>query len=807
MIKKSTLLFTFFTIISFVQIEGQNKLNDAIKTLEEKYAQEKVYLLFDKQHYISGENIGFKAYVFEGYSRSNLSKTLFVELYDKEKNLIDQKTILLNNGEGDGSLQIKNNLKEDVYFVRAHTPWMENFSQEFNYIKPIPIYNPASSQRLTKESTSAWSVSASPEGGNLINNVPTNIAVRVLSENQITKNWNGYLIDSANPNEKVTNFTALDENVALFNFTPKKGHNYQVVVQNVNGETQTTNLPAILESGTSIAIKNTDNGINYTIKGTNSITGLKGYKVVGTVGNALVYQANLNSNSREISSSISSKVNDENNGVLQIAVFDDKDNLVAQRLSFIKPKGNFIGKPELKEMRLSSKPRSINSFNILPNESLKEYTVVVRDHNNIDEKNTQNENFISALWLTEDFKNPIQAPYQYFTANADPKALDALMISEKWTRFNWNSILSGSTTGSTSQPQKYLSYKGRLAINSRPLPNTDVNLILKTDDENASSLLQLTSDLSGDIYLNEVTINRPITIYYYLNPENKNNKESVPDNLTLNFTSQITPSKFKGELPKTNYVLSSAKVKNSEAITNAIINKRNKELINKDEIQIAEVVIKAKKQDLKQKLDYELSSGQFRDINSTVFDFVNENQNAVTYSSILQWLQGRVAGLTIQIAPNGTLVPFMRGEKAGVYIDEISIDAASLNTVNISDIAMVKIIHGGGLVGNAIAVYLRKGNMGSMNVDKKNDRNNKTQLIAYNEPYSYDAPDYSKDLYRKISNDTRELLYFNPTVTKTSNTPIQIKFYNNDHAKAYDVTIIGIDKNDTPVFFNEVITP
>ena len=81
----------------------------AIQVLDQKYSQEKVYLLFDKEKYISGENMWFKAFVFDGYNRSAISSSLFVELYDSNKNIIAKKVFPINNGEGNGSLSLSEN--------------------------------------------------------------------------------------------------------------------------------------------------------------------------------------------------------------------------------------------------------------------------------------------------------------------------------------------------------------------------------------------------------------------------------------------------------------------------------------------------------------------------------------------------------------------------------------------------------------------------------------------------------------------------------------------------------------------------
>ena len=99
------------------------------------------------------------------------------------------------------------------------------------------------------------------------------------------------------------------------------------------------------------------------------------------------------------------------NGILQLAVFDEKENLVAQRLCFIDPSQLHVTQPTVSYSQADKTPRAYNTIEIPPQENYSNYTVVVRD----DAKNTEKNNILSALWLTGDFSSKITAPAQYFT--------------------------------------------------------------------------------------------------------------------------------------------------------------------------------------------------------------------------------------------------------------------------------------------------------------------------------------------------------------------------------------------------------
>jgi len=115
----------------------------------------------------------------------------------------------------------------------------------------------------------------------------------------------------------------------------------------------------------------------------------------------------------------------------------------------------------------------------------------------------------------------------------------------------------------------------------------------------------------------------------------------------------------------------------------------------------------------KEILNDQYASGMFKSADGTIFDIENENVGA--YFNILDWLEGRIAGLQVFVSRSGVRVPVIRGSVATIYVDEIRTDASFLNSLSVHDIAMVKIIKGpfAGAIGNGgggvIAIYTLKG--------------------------------------------------------------------------------------------------
>ena len=112
---------------------------------------------------------------------------------------------------------------------------------------------------------------------------------------------------------------------------------------------------------------------------------------------------------------------------------------------------------------------------------------------------------------------------------------------------------------------------------------------------------------------------------------------------------------------------------------------------------------------IEEKLNQEYCTGLFKSTEGTIFDMTVTN-NTSGYLNILDWLQGRVAGLQIYQSRNGISIPVIRGTVAGVYVDEMPVSLSYLNAISNADIAMIKIIKSpfmGGFngAGGAIAIY------------------------------------------------------------------------------------------------------
>jgi len=115
-------------------------------------------------------------------------------------------------------------------------------------------------------------------------------------------------------------------------------------------------------------------------------------------------------------------------------------------------------------------------------------------------------------------------------------------------------------------------------------------------------------------------------------------------------------------------------------------------------------------------LDETYCTGLFSTLDAVYFDLLDDKVSGtvVGYQNVLDWLQGRVAGLNVYSSKYNRRIPFIRNQRAGVFVDEIPVDYDYLSMLPVTDIAMIKVIKGPFAhplagPGGTIAIYTVRG--------------------------------------------------------------------------------------------------
>ena len=93
--------------------------------------REVVFVHLNKSVYIKGEAVGFKAYVLDKDTkkRSLETKNLYCTILDEDENIVKQQMIRIQEGVGNGIIELDSLFTSGNYLFKAYTNWMRNFSE------------------------------------------------------------------------------------------------------------------------------------------------------------------------------------------------------------------------------------------------------------------------------------------------------------------------------------------------------------------------------------------------------------------------------------------------------------------------------------------------------------------------------------------------------------------------------------------------------------------------------------------------------------------------------------------------------
>ncbi|WP_028295441.1 carboxypeptidase-like regulatory domain-containing protein [Olivibacter sitiensis] len=128
--------------VVYAQREAILEVQDDLDSLRAKMPREKVYVHTDKEQYISGDTIWYKAYAMDGETGgiSALSGIVYVELFDATGALIQRSRIHSFAGSSYGEFVLDvDKVKPGRLLLRAYTHWMKNFGEEHYFMRYLDV--------------------------------------------------------------------------------------------------------------------------------------------------------------------------------------------------------------------------------------------------------------------------------------------------------------------------------------------------------------------------------------------------------------------------------------------------------------------------------------------------------------------------------------------------------------------------------------------------------------------------------------------------------------------------------------------
>lgn len=764
--------------------------DSVLKILDTRYPQEKLYLHYDKPYYNPGETIWFKAYIFSANMPSGISKTVYADLFDEKGKVIERKIAPVVMSSAAAAFDLPANLTSSVVYVKAYTDWMLNFDSSFIYTKAIPV--------LQEKVIAAKKIAPKnflqffPEGGDLVQGVESRVAFKATDIHGLPYHVSGEIVDSKG--KAVTKFSAMHDGMGFFTLKPEAKEQYKATWKDAAGKLQSTQLPAAKKDGFVLATTQDASGIRFMIsRPESSVPEGAAVTVVGQMQQQLVYMATANISKGPV---VRGTLPTENipAGIMQLTVFTADKKPVAERIVFVN-KQDYYFITDLNGPLKNFDKRKKNVIQVdVPDTIRTNLSVSITDAG-INPHLEGEEDIFSNVLLTSDIKGYVHNPAYYFSSEADSvrNHLDLVMMTNGWRRFKWEDALAGRFPDTKHQPSEYVTVNGKInGLNKTELLNKELTAILEINKKQEFLNIPVGSD--GTFSMSGLLFFDTAKLYYQFN----NDKDKI---LTSRANFDIKSTLLKGPLSgkaDTNLVYRSVMPPKDIWLSNVSRAEKNNEVADaRRKVEtLASVTVTARQKSKKELLDEQYATGLFSGGDAYTFD-LSDDMSATGAMSVLNYLQGKVAGLQITgVGPQAQMS--WRGALPQLYLNEMQADLSLVQNLNMSDVAYIKVFRPpffgsqGGGAGGAIAVYTKKGANIYNNDVKGLDF---TNIAGYNSDKEFYSPDYSKYDERHTDGDYRSTLYWNPFILTDKNTRRQVfTFYNNDVTRKFRIVIEGCDE-------------
>lgn len=456
---------------------------DSLEKRANQYSEthpiEKIYVHLDKPFYVVGEVSWYKAYVITGpdLHPTDVSTVLYMDWIDPSGKVIKHQRLKIENGSAIGDFTIDKTFRQGTYTAKAYTNWMRNEDPVLFYSRSIEIFNPTSTPSSLQGDTSPSGIDLQffPEGGTLVAGIKTQLAFKAIDSHGKGIEVKGRIVDEQN--KLVTVLKSSHNGMAVIPFIAQGYTSYRAVLD--GGEVYA--LPVPTESGLMLAASNMNaNKLLVRIQASKDYVPSAVY-LVGQSQGSICYAAYIELDGMAKDISISKEELPE--GVLQLTLFNQEGVPQCERMVFIR-KDNKMS-VTIQSNKVKYAPRDSVILDLKVNDakgnpaqtslsvSITDAGLVMPDRNA--------ENIYTRLLLQSDLKGNVEFPGWYFDSQTSERtyALDLVMLTHGWSRYNWKKLLSHTADSIQFMPEKGIVLEGKIIANKKPVANAPFTFVIR----------------------------------------------------------------------------------------------------------------------------------------------------------------------------------------------------------------------------------------------------------------------------------------------------------------------------------------
>ena len=628
-----------------------------------------------------------------------------------------------------------------------------------------------------------FDVSFYPEGGSIMQGKLCNIAFKAMKSNGQAANISGTVYDQSG--SEVAKFESEHFGMGRFLLPAENGKTWYAICQNDKGQSKRFDLPAVVDHGYSINVSQIKDRFFVSL-----MTPAKRmptdelYLLMHTRGMVqFVGRWDHNKNLIILQGS------ELPSGVLHLVLFDANRNPVSERLLFINNEDQAQVSYKSDQNRFT--PRSLvkNRLALTNNEGkplVGSFSVAVTSDKEVTSDTTSS--ILTQLLLSSDLRGNIENPNYYFqNNNAAPVALDLLMLTQGWRRYDIAELAQGRFSHPSSPIETSAEISGTVKniLTGKPVENIDVTVI----SEQREYLDNTRTDKDGRFYLGGGDL--PDSTRFIVS--------SVPKRGMTRMNLIIDEETFP---ERTLFAFPPAEIDSARFAK--YTDKAEQQYTSEGGIRVyelSEVTITAQKKPLRESMYY---SSEWVSHTRTAEDI-----ERISATDIFQYL-AQSPGVRVATDTEGNRIVLMRNTPAMIIVDDVIQDIETLSGISVFDVAQIDIIRdpnvlnigmGGGA--GAVVIFTKRGG-DTQKASKLMSSHIKTIIpLGYQQPAEFYAPKYDTPEKRNAQTpDLRTAIHWQPVVQSDSLGIASFEFYTADEPTSYTVVIEGL-ANDGKIIWKE----
>jgi TonB-dependent SusC/RagA subfamily outer membrane receptor len=649
-----------------------------------------------------------------------------------------------------------------------------------------------------------------PEGGHYVDSLPTRIAFKAINEFGKPADVAGYIMDGNG--KQVAQFESYHNGMGAFSLTPLASQKYTAVVTKPQGLKMRFMLPPVEKEGLILNIDQKKRDEMTVIVRSNMAQIVY---VVAQMRGKILFSGNYLT-TQELRLPMITK--NWPAGVVQITVFDDFENTIAERLVFANPNKTIklsleTDKPTYlprEKVRLTLKAQDDDGHPVAAN-----FSAAVVNDKVITAANDKQDNILTSLLLSSELKGKIHEPSFYFNPNEEkaPKALDYLMLTQGWRRFEWPTVLKGNITNN-SFPQHTEKIRGIVTdAGNKPIY---AKIVLTALDSGKIARVRTSASGRFELQRNDQT---PFYFIYAKAIDAKNIQLHTSDNnANLYVADRPTPPLAQLQQTERPINIDIEDTSNSLVMNPAQSDASQTNATTNNQMQGTNGASLSMENDV-QSLSEVVTVGYGMQKSSSISGAVAIVQTTETFTNlpnavhIEDALQGRVAGVDVANAGSPGSAPTVRirgtsslSNGQPLYlVDGMPVDDVSMLMPNeIKSLEVWKDV-------SATAIYGSRAANGVISISTKSgywqyDRNRRNRrkvtrttvympVVRFAPEKTFYVPKYDDADTTGLTNDRRETIYWNPRIQTNAQGEATVEFYNSDETTVFRAIVEGMSPN------------